>query len=406
MASPLLYFVVILLVSYIFVTVIAQNYPNAGEFFEEVIGGFAKGKLKRQIATTTTTSTTTQTTAIPTTTTSPLITTVPLTTTSVTSTSTITTTTTTLPPASQKNIGVNYLTLYHFYETPQSILDRDFSRFKSDGINTIVILVFWYRVESSPGVYNQNFINNVIRVANTAGKYGIKVMIDFHTLIGDTDAWSNPQYIGVAKLAYNETKANAYISMVKWAVTQLKDVPNIQSYSLLNEPWYWPLEDWRKANWINLAVNLSKTVKMIDSRPVTIRFVAPLFERDWGWNATLLNALDFLSMNAYDYSWNVDGHEGNITYLSQQASIRGKGIQITEFGESTWDDNLQTSYYKNYTHAFNSTIPKLMGWLNWGWEAEYDPNNLAWDAIGSFAINDRITRNPRPAYNELVQNIY
>jgi hypothetical protein len=67
-------------------------------------------------------------------------------------------------PFNAFRIGVNGLTLYHLYDTPATTLQRDFARFKNDGNNTIVIVTYWYRLESSRGVYNQQFINNIIRL--------------------------------------------------------------------------------------------------------------------------------------------------------------------------------------------------------------------------------------------------
>jgi len=310
------------------------------------------------------------------------------------------------------HIGVNYLTLYHLYDTPAATLQRDFARFKKDGINTIVIVMYWYRLESSKGVYNQQFINNVIRVANIAASYGLSVMIDFHTLIGDSDAWSNPTYVGVGmNLISNPAIASAYVAMVTWAVNQLKGVPNVWCYSLLNEPWYWPLDAWRKNSWISLTVSLSNAVRRITSKPVTVRFVAALFERDWGWNSTLLNALSFISLNAYvspDASSSIywqtfADYKAKLGSVSQKAAAVGKQVQITEFGSSTANDALQSSDYQAYTNIFKST-PNLTGWLAWGWDVGYDPNNPSWSAIGTYSLIIQATGVVRPAYTVLVKN--
>jgi aryl-phospho-beta-D-glucosidase BglC (GH1 family) len=315
------------------------------------------------------------------------------------------------PTATTRLIGVNYLTLYHEYDTSQTILDRDFSRFKADGINTIVILLYWYRIESSQGVYNQEFIKNVIRVVNIANNYGLKVMFSFHTLIGQSDAWSNPSYVGVGmNLITNSSIAAAYVAMVKWTVTQLKGLPNVWAYSVVNEPWYWPLDNWRKANWISLIVELAATVKAIESKQVTVRFVGALFERDWGWDTKLLSAVDFISINAYideganDVYWNTfDEYRSGLGAIAQKASALGKQVEITEFGYSTSDSTLQASRYQSYIDIFKST-PNLMGWLSWGDDSSYDPGNPSWTAISWYSIVVQSTGTPRPAYTVLVQN--
>ena len=305
-----------------------------------------------------------------------------------------------------KYAGLNYLTLYHLYDTPSTILERDFARFKRDGVNAIAIVMFWYRLEPSKGIYNLEFVNNVIRVSNIANNYGIKVMLDFHTLIGEGDTWSNPEYVGVAmNLIVDREVARAYVAMVKWAVGKLKVLPNILAYSLLNEPWFWPLDELRKTNWIDLVVDLSNVTRTLDSRPVTVRFVSALFERDWNWNSRLLRALDFISFNAYvsesatdDVYWNsFDEYRNELSRIVQKATALGKGVMVTEFGSSASDDALQAEEYMKYIEILNSTTG-LMGWLSWGWDSGYDPLNPSFSQIGSMSVVDRVTGTPRPAY--------
>jgi len=309
------------------------------------------------------------------------------------------------------HVGVNYLTLYHQYETPLATLQNDFERFKNDGINTIVVVIYWYRVESSQGVYNQEFIDNVIRVVNTAANYDISVMIDFHTLIGGNDAWSNPAYVGEGmNLIVKPEIASAYVATVRWAVTQLKDLPNIWAYSLLNEPWYWPLDEWRKSSWISLTVSLSNTVRQVTGKPVTVRFVAALFERDWGWDSALMGALDFISLNAYVWSdaphdiyWRTfDDYSAGLASICLKADAIGKRVQITEFGSAEVDDTLQSAEYDAYIGIFKAT-ENLTGWLSYGWDSGYDPANPAWSAIGSYSLVDQASGIIRPAYLTLTQ---
>lgn len=310
------------------------------------------------------------------------------------------------------HIGVNYITLYHLYDTPLEVLQRDFGRFKSDGINTIVIVMYWYRLESTKGVYNQEYINNVVRVAGVAANYGLSVMIDFHTLIGDNDAWSNPQYVGPAmNLIAKPQIASAYVAMVTWAANQLKDLPNVWAYSLLNEPWYWPLDEVLRNSWISLTVSLSNAVRQITGKPVTVRFVADLFERDWAWDSTLLNALDFISLNAYvwpdapsDIYWRTyDDYRSKLGSICEKASVLGKQVQITEFGTDAADDSLQSTRYQAYVDIYKTTV-NLIGWLSWGWDCGYDSNNPTWTAIGTYSLINHADGTVRPAYTVLVQN--
>jgi len=305
-----------------------------------------------------------------------------------------------------RHIGVNYLTLYHEYNTPNSKLQHDFALFAESGINTIVISLYWYRVELAEGVYDRQFINNITRVIKIADTFGLSVMIDFHTLIGASDAWSNPVYVGSGMSLITQPQiAAAYVAMVRWTVTQLKGLPNIWAYSVLNEPWYWPIAPHGKSNWIGLIVQLTRTVKEIDSRPVTVRFIGDIFERDWAWNTTLIRSLDFLSINAYisDNStfaiyWNNWSKlKAGLGHIVRHASSLGRKVQITEFGYATSDDAVQEAMYYEYVGFFMG-LPNVSGWLSWGWDSSYDPSSPSWTAIGEYSIDLPSTGTPRPAF--------
>ena len=310
------------------------------------------------------------------------------------------------------HVGVSYFTRNHFYDTSTQTLESDFARFRNDGIKTIAIVLFWYNLELSKGVYNQQFINNVIHVCNVAEKYGLEVMIDFHTIANEADAWTNPAYVGVAmRLITDKEIANAYVAMLDWALRELKDVKNIWAISVLNEPWYWPLDEWRKTNWINLMTELTNTARQITTKPVTIRFVSALFERDWNWDPRLMAALDFISLNARvipsqtnDIYWhNFDEYRSGLLEISQKAAALGKQVEVTEFGYATYNDTLQADMYRGYTDIFDST-PNLIGWLSWGWDRSYDPNDPS-SYFSDSSIFDPVTETVRPAYLYLIKSI-
>jgi hypothetical protein len=310
-----------------------------------------------------------------------------------------------------EHVGVSYFTRHHFYDTPTETLETDFAKFRNDGIRTIAIVMFWYNLELSKGEYNQQFINNVIRVCNFADMYELEVMIDFHTIVNEEDSWTNPAYVRVAMRLVTEPEiANAYVAMLDWALRQLKDVKNIWAFSVLNEPWFWPLEEWRKTNWINLITEVTNTARQITSKPVTIRFVSALFERDWGWDSRIINALDFVSLNARvspsktdDVYWNnFDEYRIGLLQITQKAAALGKQVEITEFGYATYNNTLQADMYRNYTDIFDST-PNLIGWLSWCWDRSYDPN-LASNFVEA-SIFDPINETTRPAYLYLIKSI-
>ena len=71
----------------------------------------------------------------------------------------------------------------------------------------------------------------------------------------------------------------AYIDMVNHTISCLAGTPGICAWAVLNEPWYYhdldvPIGNLtQKEMFIDLIQKLSQTVKNIDERPVTVRFV-------------------------------------------------------------------------------------------------------------------------------------
>ena len=113
-------------------------------------------------------------------------------------------------------VGVNYLSLYHTYRTPDAVLRRDFMRFKRDGLSVISLSLYWYRIEGDEpgdfsganttngrrGFYGDAFLERVKRVIEIAHRCGLRVIVSFHTLWGKRDsAWCTPDYVKDPSLA-------------------------------------------------------------------------------------------------------------------------------------------------------------------------------------------------------------
>ena len=90
--------------------------------------------------------------------------------------------------------GINYLSQWHWYlpnVTTDEILRRDFAKFQTDGIKYISLPLYWYRLEgpirgdfTGSNSYGDAFLANIKRVIGIANQYGIKTMVDIHTLWG------------------------------------------------------------------------------------------------------------------------------------------------------------------------------------------------------------------------------
>lgn len=308
-------------------------------------------------------------------------------------------------------IGVNYISASHLYDTPDNILNRDFTRFRSDGINTIAVAVHWYRVETDRGVYNQSFIDNVIRVANIAAAHGIRVMIDFRTSTGADDAWSNPEYVGAGRnLLAKPDIASAYLAMIKWTVARVRAVSNVRTYSILNEPNYLPLDESGRRGWVNLIADASNAVRELDKRPVTARLAQEFFDTDWVWDSGLLDAIDFISLNMHSGDGTSDSNSSTafaeygarLADIAESAALLKKQVVVAEFGYESSNSTLQAEMYQAYLEAFRSTS-NLMGWLSWNWNTGYYPANDLSVEPDYYSLVDMATGAPRPAYYVLAQ---
>lgn len=84
--------------------------------------------------------------------------------------------------------GVVYLSRHNHYELehlPDEMLNRDFARFREQGLEYITLIAVWKYLQPTNATYNEDGINELIRVCSFAKKYDLKVTIDFHTMMSN-----------------------------------------------------------------------------------------------------------------------------------------------------------------------------------------------------------------------------
>lgn len=323
--------------------------------------------------------------------------------------------------------GLNYLSLYHAYETSEANLRRDFELFRLNNIYAINLSLYWYRIEGdTQGDYHDSFLENIKRICTLAREYRVKVLITFHTLWGGDSPWCTPDYVidpvygqkDALAIVRDPTMRQAFINMFTYAVQYLSGTPNIKAWCILNEPWYWPHElpppyeniD-QKENFITLMQELSNIVKTYDGRPVTVRFVFAhtwngnaknIFEEDWGWDQRIFDVLDFISANIYLPLREdpVSTQVINIVkYNISGCYTRKKNVWITEFGYSSEDDSKQQEAYRYHVKFFRSRRAKVA--MAWMYMSEVAPPG--WDQNPGFGGFNLATPDgtPRPAFYEI-----
>lgn len=333
--------------------------------------------------------------------------------------------------------GVNYESLYHNFKTPDGILQRDFALFRENRLFNITLGLYWYRIETAPGVYDDTFLRRVKHICDIAGQYNLKVMISFHTLWGTDSIWCTPPWIvdpitntnqGLAvvrSISANQSYMNAF----KHAVDYLTGVgiPNLWAWSILNEPWYWGRTssehdfatengNTQKENFIQLMQELSAYVKTKDSRPVTLRFVNAhpitattaknIFVDDWNWDPRIFSALDFIGFNAYmppptDPLYSIIDPITRTNFTG--CKNLGKTCWVTEFGVKEDNDEIQRQVYRSnmdYFYALGTS-----GVSAWSWMSEVAP--VGWDQNPGFGGMNlaNMDGTARPAFYEMTSRI-
>lgn len=324
--------------------------------------------------------------------------------------------------------GIAYYTLYLWFTksgTPNFVLERDFARFKQDGVNYIRIHLIWSRLEgptqgdfTGSNAYGDAVLEDVKRLIGIANQYGIQTMVVFHTLWNES--WCTPEYVidpyeGKCRqlaIVRSEEMRQAFINMFTHTVNALKGTPGIWCWAI-NEPWYYPktlpppFENIdQKENFITLFQELNDIIKVLDGRDFTINFVCihdgktfvtNIFDDNWNWDDRIFQTIDFMSFNIYYPS------DANLLpywleilhYNFDRASLMKGPIWITEFGVSTNSNAEQVGGYRSLMSLFK-TLP-CAGVIPHFWRGDGpDPN---WEPYGvSYNLCADINGNPRPAY--------
>ena len=291
--------------------------------------------------------------------------------------------------------GVNYLSDGNRYYESDDILEKDFAFFKQNGISIISIRVMWISIESSPGNYRTEVINNYKRVLSMAEKYNLKVNIDFWSHFHSFSTYWRPNYVTSNRAIYLDNSIKqAWFNMVKYVVNQLNGYSAINSWAVMNEPFYDYSSD--RVPMERFIVECADLIRSLDNRPITCRFTVDYNPWNGLFDYDILDALDIVSITEYmspDWSSSYHGATWNtIKQALEWCNQHNKDFWIIEFGTSSGSDETKRQYFNGSIEMFQELGIKTV--FAWAWQSR-SPQNEAYNIAEGVA-------DPSPAFFELV----
>jgi endo-1,4-beta-mannosidase len=271
--------------------------------------------------------------------------------------------------------GLNYLsTNWHYEEKylPNATINRDFSLFQHEGIINITLAIVWASVESKKGTYNDNITNNIIRVCKIAQAYNLSVTIDFHTLMHN-NSFTIPNWLTPNKfetVIIDPTARQSWLNFINHCVSQLKNVTNISSWQMMNEP---AIADWaaqvKVSDFVQLWREMRSIIRASSNKPISIRFAGESLITDFKYDPAIAEICDYISINYYK-----DTGINALYNIVQHYS--GKKIIISEFGSQTSDDAAQAYDIENMVKIFQEQNIKEWSAFMWRGDQNYSVPEL------------------------------
>ena len=276
-------------------------------------------------------------------------------------------------------------------------LNADFARFANNGIKHISVRVMWSVMMPTSSGLSSTALNNVKRVLTVADDYGIKVNLDFWTQYGYTlgfpTSWAGTDYYS---LLSNPTKGY-YLSYMKNVVNELKGYPAIESWSILNEPYY--SSSSQKVPFQTLMADCVQTIKSVDTtHDVVCRFTLSYTPGSGKYDSSVYDLFDAMAITEYlDPSNPSDTrYNGRWTYWDKTVSdckARNLPLWVIEFGDDNTSTEHVRQHYQLSLEKFAASGITVRAYA-WAWQTRSASNE---------AFNIYSGTSPDPAYNELAK---
>jgi hypothetical protein len=296
-------------------------------------------------------------------------------------------------------VGLNYLSAGNRFDDSDSQLDADFARFAGDGIKHISMRLIWSQLEPtydpSTATLSSSVLNNHKRVLTMAAKYGIGVNVDFWTHFQDVH-WDMPGFItSIFDIVRNSTAKQLWLRYVQAIVSQLKGYSSIESWAILNEPFYSSSSD--RPLFQQLFADQVSTIKAIDTRTVICRFTLSYTPGSGKYDASVYDIFDAFAVTEYlDPSNPSDTkYNGKWSYWDKTVAdckARNKPLWVIEFGDDNADTEHVRLHYELSLQKFQADGVERA--FCWAWQTRSATNE---------AFNIYSGTTPDSAYYELTK---
>jgi hypothetical protein len=264
--------------------------------------------------------------------------------------------------------GLNYLSTNWHYEAKylsEDTITRDFDLFRHEGISNITLAIVWSSIESQRGTYNDGFLKDIINVCKIAQTRNISVTIDFHTLMHN-NSFTIPNWLTPNKfetVITDPAARQSWLNFINHCVSQLKNVTNITSWEMMNEP---AIADWaaqvKITDFTQLWRDMRSIIRNSSNKPISIRFGGDALIADFHYDPSIAEICDFISINYYEDSTGLNLLNNMVQHYS------GKKIVISEFGTGTNNDAVQAYKMKEMVKVFQDL--KITEWSAYMWRAD------------------------------------
>jgi hypothetical protein len=271
--------------------------------------------------------------------------------------------------------GINYMSSGNQWTESDSQLNADFKRFADDGIIHISARIMWSVMEpqyySDSAHLSNTALANFKRVLAAAEKNGISVNVDFWTQHGYTlglPSWVG-SYWDIEGIASTRDK---YVRYMKAVVDAIKDYKSIESYTILNEPWWGSASNGvyvDKSEYQAAFPILYDAIKSEDpNRLVTCRFTLSYTPGSGKFDTSVYGMFDIFAVTLYlDPSNPSDTrYNGRWSYWDKTVAdckARNKTLWVIEFGDDSSNLEHNRLHYQNSLSLFaNAGAERAYAW--------------------------------------------